>query len=1078
MSSKETKFHINLLKHRGNFFSNINSLISLNNGDDYFNIIKKYFTPSNPINKNSFFHNSYDNVLLYTPTGKTSNLFKMLLWSSSTIAYYKNEIINFVSKKKSFDYYVLVGDYENASKELDDIENNISFSMWSLKSRIMLANLMGIRIDEYINSLKLNNHATAYANLYAHFTKVECNINEYIKNIEYITNTLPKDYVNCFLYLYGFIDDLKIDNYSNVLAHCNSYSIIDSYLCVKHIIHNLLSSETSKNHFLQKSIDVLSCIENDDEILLFSSYVSKKEASMSVICQKLSDDFSLGNYEKIFINRNEYLTDISGCSLIKLIIITMSGILSDRIDNSFSENNVLDSIILSLYRILKSDNLFDFRSSLSRIESYHRVLKWFDISVPLFCFWKNCLSNTNDNPIEKCFSIDDEILYNKIINLEFPPIFFESLYYYKKRNIDYVEIKNDFIDKDNNLYTISSLYIQYYVALSKKDYNFATDVFSKAVANFIPLIFRFEVDDLCDHVINNITIRESVSISDVIFAFNVKDLQQYKSIAYKNFLDENNISKPIEVNRLPIEKQLLTYFLKEICNINTMTCLYLTFSNSIEVENHRIEICKYLLENDPLNKSAYSKEISEILKEQEVRKLNKTIDKSKLSIDYQYISEKTYDRFLDLTKMYYDTKPDALEYVAFESPMIISTDPRSWRFIAYSRDVILENMYKIYASEFCFGSRGLDTYLSTRVRHGTFENTIKKVFIENNIYNTENNFFKSMFTKEQVSKKITEVVEKFQEQLLNQIHILTNQKFKVYIENEIEGALFDYNMQPNDVKIIYKHLYMKTYFSVIDFINIISDVIVIKTNDYLSYIRDEILEDFKSEIIKLLDKLNNDVEIYCIDASALSNIRNNISRSKTNIQNKIDEIKNWFYLSESIPMENYTLDKLINVLSNNLCQQFDDFRLIKLTTNNSISKEFVGETFVYFYDILHILLSNAIIHSKFDNLNELEIVFETTEIDDNLVSFCISNNFSQNCNYEKIKESVEKINNIYLNKEYTKVDTHKEGGMGQIKVLDILYNVLNVGNTFKALCDSENYKIIFTIAKKGAIAYDEQSIGC
>ncbi len=1069
MSIKEMKLHIDLLKGRGNFITNINSLISINNGNDYLNIIKKYFTTTNQINRNSFFHRNYNDVLKFTPTGKTTNFAKMLLWSCSIISFYKNEIIDFVSKKKNFDYYVLTGDLANASKELDYIESNISYSMWSLKNRIMLANLEGKRIDEYIGSLQLDEYATAHANLFAHLTKLECNINEYDKNITHIANTLSKDFANFFLYLYGHNNDIR---HSNILELCNACSIIDSYIYVKRIIHHYLSTEEIATTYLQKSINTLLCIENDEEILLFASLISSNNPEMSDNCKKLSDDFSQGIYDKIFINRNTYLTNISDCTFIKLLIITVSGILSNKINDNFTKNNILDSIIYSLSRVLESDDLFDFRTNLSKIQSYNRVLKWLDISLPLESFWKSCLSYIQDNHITKCVCVDDKILYRKIINLDFPPIFFESLHHYTKNNIDYEDIKKDFIDIDNNLFNISSLYIQYYVALNKKDYRYATDIFSKAIASFAPIVYRFKVDDLCTFVTDNITIKENVSLGDVIFSFNVKDLQQYKIIAYKNFLDENNISRPLEIIDSPIDEQLKVYFLKEICTIDTMTSLYTTFYNSNEIENHRIEICKYLLENDPTNKSLYSKEISEILKEQEVRKLNKTIDKSKLSIDYQYILEKTYEEFLDLTKMYSDTKPDATEYVSFESPMIISTDLKSWRFIAFSRDIILEKMYKAYASEFCFGSRGLDTYLSTRVRHGTFENTLKKVFIENNLYSTQNNFFKSMFSKKQISDEITESIKEFREQLIEKIHILTNITFKVYIENEIKGAVFDYNMQPEDVKRIYQHLYSKNFYSVIDFINIISDTVTMKTNDYLAKIRDKFLENLKGEIIELLNKLNSDVEIYCLEASALSNIRNYISRSKTNIQNKIDEIKNWFYLSESTPMENYTIDKLLDVLNKNLCQQFDDFNLINLTTNNLISKEFVGESFVYIYDILHILLSNAIIHSKFEDLHELRIIFEISEIHDEFVSFCIKNNFSRDCKYEQIEASIKKINNIYLNREYKIVDTHKEGGMGQIKVLDILYNILNVGNTFEATCDSENYEIKFTITQKGVLVYD------
>ena len=106
-----------------------------------------------------------------------------------------------------------------------------------------------------------------------------------------------------------------------------------------------------------------------------------------------------------------------------------------------------------------------------------------------------------------------------------------------------------------------------------------------------------------------------------------------------------------------------------------------------------------------------------------------------------------------------------------------------------------------------------------------------------------------------------------------------------------------------------------------------------------------------------MEQLNNDLKSCCSN-NEHSKISDKISKCKTDIQIKIEEIKNWFYLSESMPMENYPFEKLINVLNKTLRQQFDDFNDINVNIQNDITEEFQGETFIYLYDIFLILISS------------------------------------------------------------------------------------------------------------------------
>ena len=1080
MNKKSTIARINILKRTGNFFNNLKMCINTHSDEELLSLLNFLMNNSYPISRDSFFPKSYNDTLIYKATGTSTNLIKLMHWCVNIQNYFKDDIANFLKHKQSFDFYVLSGDYDAAENTLAEIEQTICFSYWSLKNRMLIANLKNYDIEEYINNLSIEDNKKAYAYLFAQFTSEACDTGVYQKNIKHIMSTLKSEsFASCFKYLYTSTGSYTEKDFIAILEHCNAYSIIDSYLAIKFVAHCIeISNQDNKS--IKNVLQTLSTSIIDDELTTLITLSTKAPISCTDKCNLLLKHFLQQDFEYILTNKSNHIKTLNDCSLAKINIYSVALALCENTEVEFlNENSMIDKIILLISELLLCKSDFSFRNGIQKLNNYARILKWFDISNPIACFVANLKGEkpNRNSIIAKSYCIDDLFLYKEFAEHRVTPLFFESLIYYQENNFDYTDIVHEFSNTTNRLQTISLLYILYYQALEKKDFKYALEIFCKSVSKYQGLVYRYEPSQLYSFVYDNITIHEQNTIGEVIFCFLVEQLKDFRTTTFKNFLDENRIMKPLEIISHKLDKDIMFYFLRELCSIKNMSTLYLAFNNSVDVENHRIEICKFLLENDKQNKNLYSNEISNIVKEQEARKLKATIDSSKLSIDYSYIREKLFDEFTELQKKYYATRPNASEIVGYDSVVATSNQYVKWHFYANSREVILENMFKKYSSEFCFGIKGLDTFLSTRVRHGTFQNTINKVFVQNNLSNTDNNFFKPMFSKGWISEDVTSIVKNFNAELNDLILELTNTKFKVYIENFINGAIFDYNITIEDIAIISISILKSHHqLTVIDFIDIIENCIVRKTNNYLAEIRNITLEKLKNDILCLLERFSSDIKPYCVSNNGLSKINDKIVSCQTDVQNRIDEIKNWFYLTESEPMGNFSFDELISVLNKTLQQQFDDFGKINFEIINNVTSDFTGETFVYLYDVLQILFSNAIIHSKHDNLEDLNISLTLEKSTLDKVCLSLQNNYSINVDKNRVDKSVEKINTIYKMKEYKNVDTHREGGMGQIKVLDILFNILGIGLDFVVSCTDSLYKVQITMTERGVIAIEQDNI--
>lgn len=1059
MNTKSKQALLNIKLRKENLAYNVKSFLDSNNGNDYNQLLQYYIEK----NDNCLFVKSFNDILKKLAIGFSNNYQKSLFWFSLVVVNYKEKINEFISHKNDFERYVLIGNYAEAENELDYIDSNISCSLWSLKNRILLFNLKKDNVTEKIDLLNLDESIKTFALLYSDYINEKKDFNQYIKTININSTHLENKLADFFIYYFGAKKTIENTKLTNIFSLASSLSIIDIFILIKEILHEYVYNDNDINKYFYKSISILNSLE-DDEIHTLFFYIENIDFKPLDITTTALEQFKNEQYMELISN---IIYSVKNNKIIPsyLYLASMAGAIMDYNFDEL-EDSLLKEILLNLKNIIVGDTTNIFHNSIMQLINVFRKIKWFSLEIPILEIFNIYTGNTNISIGKRCYYNDDLIVYNELIFGKIVPVFPEAVIRFKED--DSVDIEKLFLGKTNSVYEIAKNYINYYLALRKKDYYKAKKELCNIILKHEFAVFRFDPRILKDDIVKDIEIRDEINIYNLMLIYKINELSEYRETALRNLFYEYEIKYPLDIANVDLDENIKNYFLGEICTIDSLPSLYMIFKNANDVENYRIEICKYLINNNPNERTKYSNEISYILKEQEIRNLKHTVDASKLCVNTLEIKQNLYEQIRGLVNKFHNTSMNEFDFVEYDCPYATITNYNTMKVMAPTRIVLIDKMYTLFGKEFCFGTGGLDTYLSTRVRHGTFQNTITKIIKENYLYDTDNNFFKPLIEKNLVSNEIKSRIVNFSSTVNSYIENLTNVVFKVFIESYIDGALFNYNFTNDDLFYISQYMSKYAVNDANEFLTMISDCIVDKTNMYLRIIRDIVLEELKENIIKELEILGAEVKSLCKNNATYNNISDKISRCHTSIQTQIDDIKKWFFLSKSIPMDNYDWEQLINVLFNTLKQQFDEFEILTVNKNVKSKSKLKGETFVHFYDILLILFTNAITHSEFENINDLNISLNIEETENQII-IAIKNNISSIANHDRIESEAKRINKIYKNKDYFTMNSRKEGGMGLIKIMDILFCVMGIGEEYKIDYKNNEFEVAINIKKDGVL---------
>lgn len=539
--------------------------------------------------------------------------------------------------------------------------------------------------------------------------------------------------------------------------------------------------------------------------------------------------------------------------------------------------------------------------------------------------------------------------------------------------------------------------------------------------------------------------------------------------AYANFMTINGMKKPSEIELFYKNYNIesVIYFLNNIC-VPEILDSSIYFNDVDEVENERVQICQLLSKINSSNTDPYLAEISAISKNATLRKRLREVDESKIHVDVPGIIKlagsqiaESYSRYKEIAKFTGDEKFRVIDLLESIQSFIgedvdfyfVETDSKgfykttkSQQFMAYKELFIEIRDHFISSNEY-----GLDSYLSIKIRHGTFLNHIRSVFKTENLITEknkitnnyiENHYWleKLIYFEESTKTQLSELLNQFSKAVDDIITTASSKWLQINTEDKNTEGLFNYIYSDNE---IYKSMSRnKSINNTLEIIHSICGELWRRTDLNLTTVRNKLSTELKFMLLDELKKLESELKLLLEDnITGTDLLFRNITKCGTDLQNQIEKVKKWFNITENKTVIDYSIHELFDtcLLINNTIYPYNG---IKVKPKINSYSSFKGATFTYFVDIISILFENVIKYAE-DREVELE-VNEDNEVlymyFSNVISETVIKDYGSYC--QKLEEIKENINNA-TNLEQIR----KEGGSGFYKIVKILKYDLNVQNS-------------------------------
>lgn len=1045
------------------------------------------------------------------------NYEKLLLWYAILINQNAKIINKYIDLKGKYEREFINGNYANANEYLNIIESEIGFSFWSIDNRLAICEYEeGLEKNKAYLETVITSGCDAWVKFCAEFLsfKAEKSINnrQYIHRIEGVFDEDSKDIASFFREKLLPIQNFEDEEVTDILRLNSKSSIVDMYNTFIKVCIRIISS--GDENYIKGIIKAMELItEINDVVITKICWVTSENNKVFI---KLSDEdiyfyeishlYTCGEYRKVISLLNESIEKYSNYFEVYEYYVKSHIMLNQEIclENDISIRNQLILAMYSAY--IKSKNVEQSYFTISRFVrlfsnsnfgtelSYFFADKFWVGTYPLLERGKLYSSNIINLRIANLNSSKRDLIFeafNKIESQNAAKQILEFMAYGKKiSNIDSIDekrirwylIKRDIVNNnenailslekwyselknDNSIYTIyqkERIVIElYYLYIERNEFIKAeTLVVDEKVFNKYSDL-RLDLGCIFEKFfVKNKEWKRNICTPIATYLY---ERDNFTTIftATANFLRMNGAKKPSELFERVDEfgKARFKFFLKYICKKEVLDSMYTSFDTDEEVENERIDICRYLQVNDKENSSEYIEEISQILQYRKICQGVKYLEDVKIDLDFDRIYESYKEEFHDNYMRYKEIEKLNVDYATYDFTSNVWTVSVGEEQQTYSHTFLaMKELFEDYRQEITFGKFGLDPMLGTRIRHGILQNQIRIAFENNNIIfvskSTDDRTYVATVTIEKICENLSEeerdtlflILADFSKKVDDYVDEIVSKKIRIHINEKNSGGVFDFT---------FAHDFPHVLMSIIrEFPNenlareYFDKLWIRRIEDGLKLARELFDGEVKNTFIEYLKQLGEDISNKIQNARVRTLLLDSISSARTEFQQSISFIIEWFKLPEVKKMENYTAEYLFETcdyINKRVVSNFEDIKIESKITVDGLLK---GKTFSYMVDILIILFTNACYHSGYiDKLSELEVKFEMTEVESGLI-IQMFNNLNDSVDREELFEIIntikEKLQECISSGEYY----NYEGKSGYIKICKILNYNLECDNSY------------------------------
>ena len=480
---------------------------------------------------------------------------------------------------------------------------------------------------------------------------------------------------------------------------------------------------------------------------------------------------------------------------------------------------------------------------------------------------------------------------------------------------------------------------------------------------------------------------------------------------------------------------------------------------------------------------------------EKIKQINQSrvfVDKDNIKKDNETVFREGFDRYL-LMKDFDD------EYVSFDiynedvindlRKIVDDMNEKIKSDVIYSQKiVVLKGIISSITEEFLFNEKyGLNTFLSSRIRHGYCKKQLTTVFIDNNLLSMKeknkseeyliNEYWDNVLPDSQEGQQVKEYLSEFTANIENKVDEIKKDWLSIKYKDESDSIL-DYSHVVNNALLIDRD----NFIDFESFYNQIVDILWGHTLKLFKNLRNKIQKELLQYFQIQLDNLhsnvskitNNEVNKY------IQTLCNNITVCKSQISGTIKEFANVFN-KQDVSYVDFTMNDLVDAcleISSKLNPHFSDIKINKDITNNDVFK---GKIFPYLVDVVSILLDNAVEHSGINSASDMCITIEVSNYNDpetisyvkkelekknihisdaNFVKLAVANRLGESIDTCNLKEKIADIFSKMTDTDTVKKYSQSEGGTGLYKLYKTVQYNLNTAYSILYKLSENLFEII------------------
>jgi len=874
--------------------------------------------------------------------------------------------------------------------------------------------------------------------------------------------------------------DYDSDNLEPVLHFSNRLGYIDQYLLVIEVLIKIVSKTKDVDNYICSFINEISTfIKADQRLLSIQNLIEtgpnlqlKETHKQNEQIKEALNLFASSQYDKCKNTCFYFLPENSNCfELYELYIKSLI-----KLDLKFSRTGIsgnIDSILESVYHVL----LYDVKTeeSLFLLLKYAVVYSSFDLGKQICSFanyingssishqtigylssqitnhrlllYSNNRSDLLWNKMNKCNDIPCKI--NGYIMGYLPEIediisdkeqFFVyklKQAYFQKRYMDTILLIGNLEIKPCSYHYLDFIRILFDSYIKS---NRVEDAIKYSINIFIenPMLFRLiEVEPLIRKITDNgIELYSALIETPILFSFVTKEYDLY--VVYDEFMSHHEFLYPSVIEHdefiYKFSKEKMVYFLSKVCTVETLRyCL--DFESINDVEQERIKICDYLNTIDTVNKETYSKEIENILKAQAVRKVIKEVDNARLFVNIENLKKmysgtikESFTRYKQIEHVSsernligYNADKDTIssneELVPIEKRVNIVNELNSPAFLAFKA------MFNEIREKFLYSKEyGLESCLSTRIRHGALKNHIRSVFEKLNLITSKanegnyvcNEYWMNYFEgcDNETKMKIQDNLKDFSLSIDKKTNYIVDNLIQIQTENSIDKQEGLFNFCVDDT-ILYTFYYsIKNQLETADkLVDLISNDLTASISLHISpLIRDYFSNGLISEYVKIIEQLQ--INMRELDIPHYNEILTNLTKASTDIQTELSKISDWFILRTTDSGSLLDIETVINA-SKEYTNKINPNYFLNVEVINSTDVEVI--TSIHMIFVFNILFNNVIKHSGLEP-DENEVSITISQHENNIEIKC-KNKLSKDIDLGDIRKRLEHVKLNWTNNE-------------------------------------------------------------